>query len=382
MFSLSGLNVNDLEFPQDIESFRKHFSLNSGNLLFHYAAEKIIDFKGAKRYSWKLEGASLENGCSGIVLPMANHLGRHVDLSKAGPPLDNLSVPAVVLGLGAQFERFDMSFAKHIPAGTVDWLNKVKSADPSIKNIAVRGMFTYRLLKKLGLGESVEALGCQSNFISSKKRLGYDIYKKYKASSFSEIENGISVTAGDYTKKKFSTLERSLIALIEGKEGRYIVQNPKSLIQLASGWGDQVDQKIKDDVKEEMLPSVTDIDSWFKHHAAIYVSVPQWLFDLSKKNFVVGTRIHGIQAALQAGTPALCLCIDSRTTELCEMMAIPHVDAQKYINGISLKECVDELESWDYQEYDRKRLVLARKMKRFLLNNSVKPSDHLIALTN
>lgn len=382
MFSLSGLNVNDLEFPQDIESFRKHFSLNSGNLLFHYAAEKIIDFKGAKRYSWKLEGASIENGCSGIVLPMANHLGKHVDLSKAGPPLDNLSVPAVVLGLGAQFERFDMSFAKHIPTGTVDWLNKVKSADPNIKNIAVRGMFTYRLLKKLGLSESVEALGCQSNFISSKKRLGYDIYKKYEASSFSDIENGIVVTAGDYTKKKFSTLERSLIALIEGKEGRYIVQNPKSLIQLASGWGDQVDQKIKDDVKEEMLPSVTDIDSWFKYHAAIYVSVPQWLFDLSKKNFVVGTRIHGIQAALQAGTPALCLCIDSRTTELCEMMAIPHVDAQKYINGISLKECVDEFESWDYQEYDRKRLVLARKMKRFLLNNSVKPSDHLIALTN
>lgn len=381
MFSLSGLNVNDLEFPQDIESFRKHFSLNSGNLLFHYAAERIIDFKGAKKYSWKLEGASRENGCSGIVLPMANHLGRHVDLSKAGPCLDNLNVPAVVLGLGAQFERSNVSFAEHIPAGTVDWLDKIRSNDPDIKNIAVRGMFTYRLLKELGFSGSVEVLGCQSNFISSKKRLGHDIYKKYESSSFNDIEEGVVVTAGSYTKNKFSLLERSLIALIDGREGRYIVQNPKSLIQLASGWGGEVDQKIKDKIKEEILPSVTNVDSWFKHHAAIYISIPQWLFDLSKKNFVVGTRIHGIQAALQAGTPALCLCIDSRTTELCEMMAIPHVDAQKYINGISLKECVDEFESWDYQEYDRKRLVLARKMKRFLLNNSVKPSDHLMDLT-
>ncbi|MBB3142627.1 polysaccharide pyruvyl transferase family protein [Halomonas organivorans] len=380
-FSIAGLDVSSLCAPKNIDEFRSSFSMNSGNLLFHYAAEKIVKLS-PKKYNWSLKGASKDNKCGGVIIPMANHLGTHVDLSNKGPNLNDVDVPVVVLGLGSQFSSSKVSHFNEIPEGSVRWLKKAADLSCGGKNIAVRGVFTYKLLKKLGLEDSVEVTGCQSNFINPSDSLGEELFNKFNSLTRSQLRDGICVTAGNYNRRDLAKLEQSLIELIKGRSSSYVVQNPKHLISLSSGWGDGVPEKVLQDIQTAWLPDV-DLDllpSWFQYHSSVFISVPQWLFEMSKKSFVVGTRIHGVQAAIQAGTPALCLCIDSRTKELCEFMKVPHVDAANYHDGISFDDILSEFRSWDYIQFDENRKRLARKMKRFLVSNGVAPSEHMLAV--
>lgn len=47
---------------------------------------------------------------------------------------------------------------------------------------------------------------------------------------------------------------------------------------------------------------------------------------LQNVDLVIGTRIHGSILSLHAGTPCVCIAIDSRTLELCMMHGIPYID--------------------------------------------------------
>jgi len=43
-----------------------------------------------------------------------------------------------------------------------------------------------------------------------------------------------------------------------------------------------------------------------------------------ERDFVAGTRLHGVIAALLAGTPAVLLTHDSRTREMARQAGLPH----------------------------------------------------------
>lgn len=47
---------------------------------------------------------------------------------------------------------------------------------------------------------------------------------------------------------------------------------------------------------------------------------------LENVDLVIGTRIHGSILSLHAGTPCVCIAIDSRTLELCIIHGIPYID--------------------------------------------------------
>ena len=116
--------------------------------------------------------------------------------------------------------------------------------------------------------------------------------------------------------------------------------------------------------------------SWLRQRSSTFVSIPQWFSEISKVDFVVGSRIHGCQLGLQAGVPAVCLHIDSRTKELCETMHIPTVSAREFQQSPSLSYLVDLVQNWDWQRYDEIRLELAKQTHEFVLNNSLTPSLH------
>lgn len=379
-YSIAGLNFSSSAVPSSMEQFRKAYSQNTGNLLFHFAAEKLIKLD-EKRFDWNLHSATKANGCEGVILPMANHLGAHIDLSINGPKVSRADVPIVILGLGAQFPEANLAFYRKVPQGTVNWLRDVSNKSGK-KNIAVRGKYTFDLMKKLGLSDSVVITGCQSNFIHESRRLGQVIFKKFNALSCSDLKDGICVTAGSHTKKHLSILERSLINFVTQSGAQYLIQNPRDVISLTIGWDDDVREGAVEAIRDEFFPDWTaeQVSRWYKKYGSVYISVPQWLLDMSRKSFVVGTRIHGIQAAIQSGTPALCICIDSRTKELCDAMCIPYVMARDYTNGITVDDCRREFEKWDFENYDRNRIRLARRMKVFLEENQIEPTAHLAKL--
>jgi polysaccharide pyruvyl transferase WcaK-like protein len=57
----------------------------------------------------------------------------------------------------------------------------------------------------------------------------------------------------------------------------------------------------------------------------VYFNALEWIEDLRSCSVVLGTRIHGCIAALQAGTPSVITTIDSRTDGLAETLGIPRV---------------------------------------------------------
>lgn len=72
----------------------------------------------------------------------------------------------------------------------------------------------------------------------------------------------------------------------------------------------------------------------------IFLNPEKWKAFLRRFNFALGPRLHGSIAAINAGLPALCTNADSRATEMCKFLKIPHAlaDLRNYENPITPAE--------------------------------------------
>lgn len=381
MSRIMGIGINQHSIPGNIKEFRRSFSLNTGNLLFNFAAELLIKYE-AGGISWQTSAETINKAEGPILLPMANHVGRHVNLMEKAPTLEDVEACVAVIGLGAQFKSASQYSLDDVPKGTTDWLNLLASKSTA-RNIGVRGEFTKKILSELGFSSKIVATGCPSLFISPDVHLGDTIKKKFNATSRDFKKLRLAVAAGNPRQSETSSTERRLIQLVDEFRAWYIIQNPQELISLASGWEMEGESRYLELIQKRWMPHLDpeSIRHWFVRNGRVYISVPQWIFDLSRIELCVGTRVHGVQAAIQAGTPAVCICIDSRTRELCDFMRIPSVD----IRQISKSDCLltelfGVLERWDERRFDENRISLARRMNVFFRQNGFKPSAHLMKL--
>jgi hypothetical protein len=92
------------------------------------------------------------------------------------------------------------------------------------------------------------------------------------------------------------------------------------------------------DLGAEPLPN-----GWLQQGMRAYWDVDAWIEDMRHYPFVVGTRFHGTMAALHAGTPAVCVTHDSRTSEMCDFLNIPSVDIVRF-NEKTLEEVRREMD--------------------------------------
>lgn len=366
MFNLFGSNISNSICPQNFTEFKQGYTVNTGNMMFHYALRNIAKLK-PQNIPWS---ASLQkkNSCTGLIMPMANQVGAHFDFSTQGPSLQGVNVPVVALGLGAQFENEQVDIDK-IPNGTVDWLKQLSKTTPE-KNIAVRGEITKDIFDQLGLSDSVEVLGCPSHFINKDRHLGRNIKKKLLSFKSSDIKNSLSVVAGNPFLKELAPIEKKLINFVNIYNAEYVIQHPQVLIELSYGW--EISSEQENLVKVRWFEELSNEDmlKWFKNKSKSYISVPQWFLDNSKKNFSLGTRIHGCQAAIQSGTPALCIYIDTRTKELCDEMRIPCISVAQAHN-MNLDDMIQYVMDWDWESYDSNRMSLASKTASFLTANNI-----------
>jgi hypothetical protein len=362
-------------FPKNSNEFQRLYTGNTGNLMYYFATRCCIAFSNRK-FGFGAKPEVINRVGNGLVFSLANQLGSHTDLGKRGMVLDNVDVPLVGLGLGAQIKEQteDLSF---IPQGTIDWIKRLTERSlGSAPNLTVRGDYTFDILERLGMGDKVLAVGCQTNFINPEQKLGKKIVERFVSTGMEKI----SVAAGSPYNKDFAKLEGSLLRLANDNRGRYIVQHPMDLINATINYSKSDFEFAFDRIspfyeklgfhKEDLLDI---IESKFR----VFVDPTQWMLEHQFSDVVVGTRIHGIQSALQAGVPGICLYIDSRTKELCEKMKIPYADAKNYQHGISLVDINRIMNDWDYEEYDRNRIILANQFNIFLEDNKIKQSKNL-----
>ncbi len=91
---------------------------------------------------------------------------------------------------------------------------------------------------------------------------------------------------------------------------------------------------------------------------------------------MIGPRIHGVMLAIQAGIPAICIAIDSRTEELCQTMKIPYILRQDFPEGLQKQDLLKIFSAqFDPDEFDKNRLLLAHNFRIFLKNNKILPKN-------
>lgn len=368
-----GLGSGKNEAIKDYNHLVKCVSSNTGNLVFNFAVEHLIHFTQSD-IRWSTPAAEINKEKTPLLIPMANNIGPHTDVNHSGPKLTGVEVHKTIMGLGAQFPvtlNDPKEAASQVPEGTSVWLNSVVN-NTKVANISVRGKFTQDVLTELGYGEFVVALGCPSHFINNNPNLGSVLAQRCSELDM-HLASGIAVTAGNPGIKNLNKLERFLIGLIDEFNGRYIVQHPESLIRLSQRWEDAISEADIEHINQSYFPakSTYEMLCWFSKNSTTYVSVPQWMLDISKHALCVGTRIHGVQVAIQSGIPALCLYMDSRTKELCDTMHIPAISAHAFQKDPTLQEIINTLKSWDWESYDKNRRRLAESTEVFLKSNEL-----------
>ncbi|OYW84954.1 MAG: hypothetical protein B7Z22_09530, partial [Hyphomonas sp. 32-62-5] len=144
--------------PSSVPTFDRLYRMvgqNTGNLLFTNAVWNQIS--GPKeRINFTFNPEKLNEELDALVIPAANWLSPHVDFSHLADLVEKLTIPVVLIGLGAQ--DADYSGEINIPEGTIRFARAVAERSASI---SVRGEYTRQILKGLSI-ENVTVTGCPS----------------------------------------------------------------------------------------------------------------------------------------------------------------------------------------------------------------------------
>lgn len=319
---------------------------NSGNLLYANgvartlaSSKNTLSFGGFKSHTAanKQEWIDKVNSqYDHYVMPMANSFREGMTESLKGftEIIKGLEIPVTVVGIGAQatatsYKNKSFSMASTGGRKKLDE-NKTNEHDRVVldfclavleksKSIGVRGDFTKDYLVYLGIPENkVRVIGCPSLFtwgpdhrILDKKNNTF-IGKNQNLSQDSCLSMNI-----DY---RLAGIERMIYANIH----RYPnltspSQDSKSARMIIEG------KEHYDLTKVNLGSPIHTKHSMFVRNNVIYYPNPWgWINDLSKKEFVFGTRLHGNISGILGGTPAHLLTHDARTNELANFHGIPH----------------------------------------------------------
>lgn len=364
-----GLNARVPDGPLSTGDFFDLVGHNSGNLAFAHALHQHLGI--TRTVPWHAPLETIRQAGDVAVVPCANQLGPHANLCDFVESFSRLPQPLIAIGLGAQTGLGQR--LPEVPEGTLNWVRAIIShAAGAFPNIAVRGPFSHDVLRRYGLGDSAVILGCPSLFISRDPHLGRTIAGRLTSPS------RIAIAAGHFQWPELATLEASLARMVGETDGSYIVQSPIEMVALARGDAGSLNAELLLQIRDYVMPGSAPEKflEWCTHRARVFSSVPEWMGHLSGMDFVVGTRIHGVMLALQAGIPALCVVHDARTLELCEVMKVPHVDYLRVRDGMRREALLDMFE-FDAVAFDENRRMLCRRYLEFLDRNGLAAASWL-----
>ena len=343
---------------------------NTGNLAFRYGLAS--HGRDVLFSHWDAPVQELRAAADVLLLPLANQLGPHTDLGHLADRIEDIGLPVVGIGLGAQAASAGVDVS--LTEGTERWLRTMIAHAPSDRpNVGVRGAYTQAQIARLGLGDKVSVTGCPSNFINMHDDLG-----KKLAERFAATPQQVAVTAGIPWIPRLRELEHSLAQLATDTGGAYVVQHGKEMLHLARNEFDVLGEERLELCRDYIRPELdlAAFRAWCRHNAYAFFDVPGWMDFLQRFDFVVGTRFHGAMLALQAGVPAGVIAHDSRTFEMCTTMGVP-VRMDTDVEGALTAERLPELFPFDADAYLEKRRTLHGAYSQILLDAQIDTVDPL-----
>ncbi len=361
---------------------------NSGNLMFQYAATRVID--GAlthisPAFTPYADTAALRPARA-LIFPAANHLRAGADWTGLNNYLEGCNKPLVILGLGAQ--------SPHI-GGERETIAALRR-DAHVRRMAdilreravlitVRGPFSALACEALDLSE-VEVLGCPSALLNPDPNLGRAIEAQLAAlpERIAQGQARLAVTAAApfevQARPTLLELERKLFAW--SGEGLYVQQSGGvEAIRAATGGWPRVGEQARRSIARILAPDlpVEAVGARLSRTGRFFTSAPDWIAAMADCDLALGTRLHGAMAALAAGRPGVIVAHDSRTSELAETMHLPQIDMARALAARGLSAAVQAVR-FDGARFDRWRSATAVRLSELFLRAGLPPGAHLTAL--
>jgi hypothetical protein len=287
---------------------------NFGNLLFSAAAHKLLSGRGREVVSHGTDRfepsnpGEINERFDVLVLPFANAFrpGFERRLLQYADLIEQLEIPVVVLGIGAQ-STLDYSLEELRPLESTIRRFMRATLERSA-SVGVRGEFTAAYLKHLGF-PAVEVVGCPSMFMNGEElRVGKEL-DVLPSSARLALNASPAEGMGEIVDRHAARYPNL----------RYLCQDREELQLLL--WGRAFEPA---ETGGATLPSDVTHPLYRNDRMRMCADPWTWIDYLRTFDFAFGARIHGNIAALLAGTPAYVLAHDSRTLELARYFEIPH----------------------------------------------------------
>lgn len=341
---------------------------NTGNLLFSTAVWRQVG--GQKRRLRFRVNSTLANAeLDALIIPAANWLSPGTDLGEFAGPIEELKIPVILVGLGAQHPSTgDMNI--EIPEGTIRF---VKAVAERSQSISVRGDYTRRVLEQYGI-YNVTVTGCPSLYSTyhQNSTLG-------SAETFHLDRCLVHSTRYSARHSAFATVKsvnRSLFRFAYEKQLDLLIQSEPEELKILFGFSDQdpIDEATQKNLKKIYKEKSFDrLETYIRKHAKAFLHIRDWSGAIQEYQLVCGTRLHGTIMALNSGVRGVLLHHDSRTKEIADFAAIPSIDSQKL--DLSASRLQKLYEDTDFSQFYRRREQNRTIYREFLQANNIELGD-------
>jgi hypothetical protein len=256
--------------------------------------------------------------------------------------------------------------------------------------VTVRGRFSQAVCDRLGLG-GTRALGCPSALLHPAPDLGMGLAARLARLRARLGGKGCAVRPVMAAAAPFEirgqpdvvTLEQRLFRwIVAERDGLYIQQSGGvAALRAASGGWHHLAPSTRAGIRTALAPEMEEVAFWSRLCRAgrVPVSAPDWIAMLAGRDLVIGSRVHGVMAALAAGVPGILVPHDARSAELAHHMHLPVLERADVIAAPSLSAALSHVR-FDPVAFDRWRRRAAREMAATLSEAGIPPSPHLAAL--
>lgn len=345
----------------DNQRFNSAIINNAGNLVFINAIENII-LNPIKYYTDLSIDEVNKNSC--IVIPSANWISSTLDISQIINYLQQINIPMIFLGLGVQANSYDETEINlHDSAKKLLKLLKSKECI-----VGCRGEFTQNFLTKYGVESTI--IGCVSNFKNYTDNFISNLYHKWNNSSNFCVGVGNDIN----TKCPIRLQAEQNIFKFATEQGFYLQQSYITAINSIRKNNLYAHSYNSNDLFLKLgshCKSKEEFDKLLANNTRIYVSIQQWMEDISRMDLCFGTRIHGNILAQQAGCPSIVIYHDSRTRELAETMGYNRISVEDFVNIKSIQHLKDSCH-YNFEEYANKRKILKQNFVNMVSKYGIK----------
>ncbi|MEM7790843.1 MAG: polysaccharide pyruvyl transferase family protein [Verrucomicrobiota bacterium] len=349
------------------EHLYQTIGLNTGNLLFTNAVARQIEQEPIY-FGFEFDPALANEQVDALIIPAANWVSEQVDFDHLAPVVEGLTIPVVLIGLGAQGSDLEQFVCP--PKGTIRFL---KAVFDRAHSVSVRGPHTAETLRRLGF-ENTVVTGCPSLYCDFQPLNVEAILQKAKKpfdlSSVLVHATRFSASHAAFARNK--GVDRELFRFAYEHDLDILYQSEKEELALLYNY-ESAD--VLNDRLIFLMKEIYSASNWHELRDYVYrrgkafLDIDIWSEYIQKYNYIYGTRLHGTIMALNSGVPATLAWHDSRTREMAEFACIPTLPAS--LDGVSEIELRRAYEGVELERYYKRREVLRDGYLSYLRENSI-----------